>query len=186
VKRVLCAIAGLALAVTTTACSSPKGADPSTPAEPSAPAPAFSYQALDGRTVSSRSLLGRVSVIGFVTSYDVHCQAEARYLALLEKHHAPRVNVVALALEAPENQPMVEAFVASLGLTFPVAMADAPTIAGEGPFKGLHHVPGFVILDRTGREAWRHAGFLNEAALEQAVRAVESSSPPAPEIDGGL
>ncbi len=122
-----------------------------------------------------------MSVIGFLTTYDVHSQAEARYLALLERHHTPRVNVVALMLEAQENLPLVEAFVASLGLRYPVAIADAPTIAGEGAFAGLHHVPSVVVLDRAGREAWRHVGFVDETTLETAVRAVEAASPPARE-----
>jgi hypothetical protein len=123
-----------------------------------------------------------VSVIGFLATYDRDCQAEARYLALLERHHSPRLNVVALVLEAPDNLPLVEAFVAFLGLTYPVAMADAPTIAGNGPFAGLHHVPSVVILDRAGREAWRHVGFVDQAALEAAVRAVEATSPPPQEV----
>jgi hypothetical protein len=108
----------------------------------------------------------------------VYSQAEARYLAMLEHQHTPRVNVAALMLEAPENRPLVEAFVASLGLGYPVALADAATIAGDGPFPGLHHVPSVVVIDRAGREAWRHLGFVNEAALEAAVRAVEATSPP--------
>lgn len=120
-----------------------------------------------------------MSLIGFLTTYDVHSQAEARLLAAIERHHSPRINVAALMLEAPENRPLVEAFTASLGLGYPVAIADAATIAGEGAFAGLHHVPSVVVLDCAGREAWRHVGFLSEAALDAAVRAVEASSPPA-------
>ena len=78
-------------------------------------------------------------------------------------------------LEVPDNRPLAEAFVAALGLKIPVAMADAATIAGDGPFAGLHHVPSIVILDREGREAWRHLGFIEQKELEQAVRAVERS-----------
>jgi hypothetical protein len=138
----------------------------------------FAYQGLDGRPISSESLINRVSVIGFLATYDVNSQAEARYLDSLLRRHSPRINVVVLVLEAPQNQPLVEAFSASLGLKYPIAMADAATIAGEGPFTGLHHVPSVVVLDRAGREAWRHVGFITEAALEQAVRAVEAASPP--------
>jgi hypothetical protein len=160
---------------------------------PAATAPAagpplhFAYQALDGRPISSESLMNRVSVIGLLATYDVHSQAEARFLAMLERRHTPRINVAVLILEAPENRPMVEAFTASLSLGYPVALADAATIAGEGPFAGLHHVPSVVVLDRAGREAWRYVGFLNEAALEAAVRAVEAASPPPRELpaDGG-
>jgi hypothetical protein len=168
--------------------------DPHPPTAPAAvatnapttgPTVRFAYEGIDGRPISTEALTNRVSVIGFLTTYDVHSQAEARYLALLERHHSPRVNVAALMLEAPENRPLVEAFVASLGLTYPVALADAATIAGEGPFVGLHNVPSVVILDRAGREAFRHVGFLNEASLETATRAVEAASPPPSEARAG-
>jgi hypothetical protein len=139
----------------------------------------YSFQAVDGRPISTRSMANRVTVIGFLATYDVPSQVEARFLAMLERRHSPKINVAALVLEAPENQPLVEAFVTSLRLEYPIAMADAATIAGEGPFAGLHHVPSVVVLDRAGREAWRHAGLVNEAVLEAAVRAVEAASPPA-------
>ena len=162
--------------------ASPTVVVPAASAGGQAPPLRFAYQALDGRPISSESLFNRVSVIAFLTTYDVHSQAEARSLAQLERHHAPRVNVAALVLEAPENLPLVEAFVASLGLGYPVALADAATIAGEGPFAGLHHVPSVVVLDRAGQEAWQHVGFVNEATLEAALRAVEASSPPPREL----
>jgi hypothetical protein len=138
----------------------------------------FRYQAIDGRQISTESLINRVTLLGFLTTYDVHSQAEARLLGAIARHHTPRINVAVLMLEAPENLPLVEAFVATLGIGFPVAIADAATIAGEGPFAGLHHVPSVVVLDRAGREAWRHVGFVSEAALDAAVRAVEAASPP--------
>jgi hypothetical protein len=169
----------LACAFANAACGS-KGQTPdaSVPAQASTAPLRFAYTAIDGRAVSPETLRNRISVIGFFTTFDMASQPEARFLALLERHHTPRLNVAALMLEAPENRTLVEAFVASLGLSYPVAIADSATIAGEGPFTGLHHVPSVVILDRAGREAWRHVGFVNEAGLEAAVRAVEASSPP--------
>lgn len=162
------------------------GASPAVPpaasAGPKLQLPRFAYQALDGRPISSESLANRVSVIVFLATYDVHSQAEARVAAQLERHHTPRLNVAALVLEADDNRPLVEAFVASLGLSYPVALADAATIAGEGPFAGLHHVPSVVVLDRAGQEAWQHVGFVNEATLEAAVRRVETASPPPREL----
>jgi hypothetical protein len=74
---------------------------------------------------------------------------------------------------------MVEAFVAALNLPYPVAMADRATLAGEGPFRGLHHVPSIVILDREGREAHRRLGIANTTTLDVLLREVERTSPPA-------
>jgi hypothetical protein len=138
----------------------------------------FAFESVDGRPISTEAFRNRISVIGFFTTYDVPSQAEARFLALLAKRHAPRLNVAALMLEAPENTPLVQAYVATMGLPYPVALADAATIAGEGPFAGLHHVPSVVILDRQGHEAYRHVGFIDEASLEAAVEMVEASAPP--------
>jgi hypothetical protein len=173
-------VIGAALAAATASCSGTQRKVEASTASASTRKPPlrFAYEAVDGRPISTESLANRVSVIGFLTTYDVYSQAEARYLAMLEHRHTPRINVAALMLEAPENRPLVEAFAASLGLGYPVALADAATIAGDGPFPGLHHVPSVVVLDRAGREAWRHVGFVNEAALEEAVRAVEATSPP--------
>src|SRR5262249_31558254 len=86
----------------------PRSSPPASAIAPSAGAPLhFAYQALDGRPISSESLINRVSVIGLLATYDVHSQAEARFLAMLERRHTPRINVVALILEAPENRPLV-------------------------------------------------------------------------------
>ena len=79
-----------------------------------------------------------------------------------------------LVLEASENPPLLEAFAQTMALEYPVALADAATIAGQGPFAGLHHVPSVVLLDRQGREAWRHLGLADEAMMEAALREAEA------------
>ncbi|MGK4002759.1 TlpA disulfide reductase family protein [Sorangium sp. So ce1036] len=174
-----CALLALPLAL---GCAGGDGAtrEPASAERPPAPAlPArgpvrtFSYETLDGRELSTATLAGRLSVIGFVATYDVASQAEARFLAGLVRDHTPRINAALLVLEAEENRPLVEAFVSALKLPYPVALADAATIAGEGPFSGLHHVPSVVILDAEGREAFRHVGLITQEALEEVLRGIE-------------
>ncbi|WP_437314509.1 TlpA family protein disulfide reductase [Sorangium sp. So ce385] len=163
--------AGSGDAVREPAAATPAAAAEAAPAR--GPALSFSYETLDGRELSTASLAGRFSVIGFVATYDVASQAEARFLAGLLRDHTPRINAALLVLEASENRPLVEAFAATLKLPYPVALADAPTIAGEGPFAGLHHVPSVVILDAEGREAFRHVGLITQEALEEVLRGLE-------------
>jgi hypothetical protein len=160
------------------------GAEPPTPAEGASLLPPrdvgpFSYEALDGTQISPASLAGRISVIGFITTYDTASQAQARILADLLRQHTPRINVAVLVLEPGENRPLVEAFASGLRLPYPVALADAATIAGNGPFAGLHHVPSVVILDRQGREALRRIGLFPRDALEDTLRAIERAKPAA-------
>lgn len=171
--------AGLLAALLAFGCGAGAAPPPPQPAAsslpPRGPRRAFAYETLDGKELSSATLAGRISVIGFVTTYDLASQAQVRFLASLSRQHTPRINVALLVLEAPENRPLVEAFAASLKLPYPVALADAPTIAGDGPFAGLHHVPSVVILDRQGREALRQLGLTTQEALEELVQRVERS-----------
>ena len=168
----------VALTVTPVACSPPPepAHAPAVAAAPSGSPLHFDFETLDGKPLTSASLRGRITVLAFLTTYDFPSQAEARFLSSIARRHTPRLNAAALILEAAENRPLAEAFTAALGLPYPVALADAATIAGEGAFAGLHHVPSVVILDREGREAYRHVGLIEEPALEQAIRAVEVST----------
>lgn len=167
----------VSLALFGTGCGGPAAEGPAPASAPGALTPpiAFSFETLDKKPLSTETVAGRITLIGFIATYDVASQAEVRFLSSLGRHHTPRVNVAFLVLEAEENRPLIETFVAALGISDPVAIADLDTIAGKGPFAGLHHVPSVIILDRQGREVWRHLGLVQEAELEQAVRAVEGS-----------
>ena len=138
---------------------------PATGAEPKGPLVVYDFRAVDGRSISNKSFAGRFTVIGFITTYDVASQAQARFLATVEHKHAPRVNVATLFLESADNEPLVTAFVSTLGIGYPVAMADADTIAGKGPFEGLHEVPSVVILDPAGHEVYRRRGLIDDKAI---------------------
>jgi hypothetical protein len=108
-------------------------------------------------------------VIAFGTTYDVPSQAQVKFLAQVHRDHTPRINVALIVLEQPENEVLVAAFADALGLRFPVALADAATIRGEGPFAGLRHVPSVVILDREGRERTRNLGLMSNVEIEEAL-----------------
>lgn len=169
----------LAVATLTLACSGAPAAEsrPTAAAPdavvPDAPPIAFAWKDLHNKPLTTESVRGRVTVICFIATYDVTSQAQVRFLQRLHKEHSPRLNVALVVLEQPENRPMIEAYAEALELPFPVAIADPATIRGEGPFQGLHHVPSVSILDREGRERFRHIGLIEWTPLEEAVERVE-------------
>jgi hypothetical protein len=148
-------------------------------AEPTAPVDAprreggrvveFSYVALDGARVDSRTLRGRATVILLFTSYDVVSQMAARVASDVLHEHRPRINVLGVALEAPKYDVLIRAFGDSLGLGYPLAMADRGSLAGGGPFGPIVGIPTWVVLDPAGREVWRHVGPLRRAELRSAL-----------------
>jgi len=135
----------------------------------------FFYVALDGSEVSTASLRGRMSVLALVATYDDLCQVQAAIVNALLRRHSPRINAAALVLEPPHHRPMAEAFAAVLELSYPVALVDEATIAGEGPFPALHHVPSVVVLDRQGREVWRKLGLAEEEEIAEVLRRWEDN-----------
>lgn len=184
-RRLRLALALAAAAFACAACGAPpaesqKSVAPVAPLAARGPVLRFSFEAIDGRKISTESLAGRVSVIGFYTTYDFASQVQARTLASVARHHVPRINVAGLVLEPPENRMLIEAFASTLNLGYPIALADTLTITGNGPFAGLHHVPSVVILDREGREVWRKIGLIDEAALEAVLRGLDGPEPQAP------
>jgi hypothetical protein len=131
----------------------------------------FQYQLTDGRSwLASESLRGRPTVLGFLTSYDLASQAQARFLNGIAQRLAGRVQVGAVMLERIENRPLIIAFQGGLDLGYPVAMGDAELIAGRGPFGDVHVVPATVVLDAEARLVWKKLGLAVEEEIEKVLQ----------------
>ena len=125
---------------------------------------AYSFDSLDERPVSSKTLRGRPTVLAFVTTYDLESQAQVDYIATMAKHDADRINYAIVALERPENRELVEAFrhfvADKFGVSLAAAMADPATIAGGGPFGDVHVVPTVIVMDKSGKIRWQRTGLV--------------------------
>lgn len=133
----------------------------------------FSFGTTEGKVYDSESTRGRVTALLFATTFDLPSQAEARLLDNLQRSHSPRFNAAVVVLEAPKYATLAEVFRTSLGLGFPVAIADAATLAGEGPFGKIEGVPTLVVLDREGREVARLPGLQTVRQMEAAIERAE-------------
>jgi hypothetical protein len=112
----------------------------------------------DGRAYSSDQVLGRVTVVLFLTTYDTASQIAATRFNSEIHSLSRRVNALAVALEPPNHSVLVGVFRDSLHLTYPLLMPDPATLAGHGPFGVIDVVPTWVVLDSSGREIWRRSG----------------------------
>jgi hypothetical protein len=129
----------------------------------------FDFDSLDSRPVSSEAMRGKPTVIAFVDTGSLPAQAQVDFLVAMAKRDGDKVNYAAVALERRENRELVEIYRKSLGVPFPMALADASTLAGGGPFGDVTAVPVTVILDRAGRAAWRVAGRVSKPDELRAV-----------------
>jgi hypothetical protein len=142
------------------------------PSEPAAPVGApieFAFGTPDGGELSSEGTRGRATAILFLTTYDLASQLVAQRLESVVHSHVPRANAGAVVLEAPKYVALAEAYKSSLGLSYPVAMADTFTLTGGGPFGSINQVPTLVVLDRSGREVWRKTGVPEAREIDEAL-----------------
>jgi|GEM_PF-547644 hypothetical protein len=141
---------------------------------PSGDTPRFRFRALDGREVSSDVALGRTSVIAFMATFDWASQAQARFISGIERHHTPRVNCFGIVMEQAENAPLVESFVTTLGLRFPVAHVTSSQV-GKATL-GVRTVPTVLVMDAGGNVIWRSRGLATEDQLREVLHAVEAQT----------
>jgi hypothetical protein len=147
---------------------------PSLVKSPSGAPVAFRFEGVAGQpAVASVELRGRSTLVALIASHDASSQAQLKALGIVLRQHVPRINALAVALEPRQNRPLLEALVTTLAPPFAVVQADDETIAGRGPWKGLHHVPSVVLLDAEGRERWRHIGLADPQVMERALVELE-------------
>ena len=133
----------------------------------------YSFGSVDGTIVDSEQQRGRVTVLFFFTTFDLVSQAQAKRLEDLARQHVPRLNALGVALEPPRNADLVRTFGATVGLHFPLALADADTMAGQGPFGSVRAVPTWLLLDKKGRVRSSFVGAMNPAQLDEWVAQAE-------------
>ncbi|MCC6213615.1 MAG: TlpA family protein disulfide reductase [Polyangiaceae bacterium] len=161
---------GAALALGSGGCGGRPASAPGPAASTSdAPRVEFSFPTPDGGAFTSAAARGRATAVVFVTTYDAASQVLAQRIADLARRMRPRINACAVVLEAPRYAPLVQVFGETLRLGYPVALADEATRRGDGPFGRVDRVPVVVVLDRAGRERWRHAGLVSTRRLERAL-----------------
>lgn len=135
-------------------------------------APQFRFRSIDGREISSDVALGRNTVLAFLATFDWASQAQARFVSGIERNHRPRTNCYAIALERPENRMLVESFIDTLSLRYPVAHVPADELA-KTELRGVRSVPSVLVLDAGGNIVWKSRGLATEETLAQVLREVE-------------
>lgn len=133
----------------------------------------FAFGTTEGDEFGSAATRGRVTAVLFVTTFDLASQAEAKHLNEVLRSHTPRINAGAVVLEVPKHAVLADVFKKSLGLSYPVAIADNSTLEGTGPFGSIPGVPTLVILDRAGREVIRRTGLMNPRQIDEALSLAE-------------
>jgi thiol-disulfide isomerase/thioredoxin len=132
----------------------------------SEPAPKFSAKTLGGEVVNNQSLLGKVVLVEFWTTWCPYCRKDAEPLdnvaAEFEKD-----GLLVLAVDVAESKKKVKAFLEQNPRKVRVVLMEDTNLAAVFEAKSF---PQYVLLNRAGRIAAQQNGSGGEAALRRMLR----------------
>jgi hypothetical protein len=130
----------------------------------------YAFDALDDRPVSSTAMRGKPTVIAFITTGDIIGQAQVDFLVAMDRNDGKKVNYALVALHPRKEIVLVEAYIGTLKVEFPVALGDPSVMTPAGPFGEIPAVPTVVILDRDGKIVWKHTGLAKSDEIRGHMR----------------
>jgi len=118
------------------------------------PAPAFTLPDLNGRTVSSKDLAGKVAVLSFGATWCDSCTSELKSLENLQARFPNDVAVYFVALDG-RGEKDVKPFMEKNGFRLPTLIDPRMAVARE---HGIRWIPVTVVVDRQGVMVGRAIG----------------------------
>jgi cytochrome c biogenesis protein CcmG/thiol:disulfide interchange protein DsbE len=129
--------------------------------------PSLAVTTLDGRTLSTEDLRGRVVLLNFWATWCPPCRVEMPgFQKLYQEHREEGFVILGLATDVGGDGP-VRAFLEERGITYPVAMVGSDA---KQAFGGVPLLPTSILVDRQGIMRHRVEGFFAPPALGVAVR----------------
>jgi thiol-disulfide isomerase/thioredoxin len=118
--------------------------------------PTLSGPTLDGSTLDMASLKGKVIVLNVWASWCGPCEQETPYLERVYEQNKDK-GVAFVGIDTRDNDAQAKAFVAQKQVQYPhlVDGADEKLLAKLVGIVPLQGVPTTVIIDRSGKVAWR-------------------------------
>jgi thiol-disulfide isomerase/thioredoxin len=132
------------------------------------PVPSFVSLDLEGRTISPAQWQGKVVLVNFWATWCPPCRAEFPMLIRLQDKYRDQLQIVGVSEDEGSSEP-VRRFAADFKINYPIVRAN-PEVRRAFP-TGLG-LPRSFILDRDTRVVQRHIGLLNEATVEDEIRAL--------------
>jgi thiol-disulfide isomerase/thioredoxin len=145
----------------------------------STPAPTFVVEDVQGRSLSSKDLAGRVVVIDFWATWCSPCLRELPELVEYHRRLEGRDDVALLSFNVTDERADLEAFLAERKIAFPVYLGDDLI----GPYE-LVAFPTKLVIDMRepgpeggGIVRFRREGYTPAASIEARVEELLAAAP---------
>jgi len=130
------------------------------------PVGSFSVRDLDGQTISTESLRGKVTIVNFWATWCAPCRAEIPDLVALQDKYRDQLVIIGVSQDETGSD-AVRQFAAEHRMNYPIVMS-TPEL--EQIFSGVYALPTSFIVDRDVTIVAKHVGLLNPVTTEAETR----------------
>lgn len=137
------------------------------------PAPDFSLQDADGRTVQLSDYRGKVVLLNFWATWCGPCKMEIPWFVEFERKHKDQgFAVVGISMDEDGWQ-AVKPFVSKLGINYRILLGSDSIAQLYG---GVDSLPTTFVIDREGRIAAVHIGLVSKSSYERDINEILGTS----------
>jgi peroxiredoxin len=131
------------------------------------PAPEFSLESLDGKTIRLPDYHGKAVLLNFWATWCPPCKVEMPWFEDLQKQYGPQgLQVVGIAMDDASKED-ISSFVKSMGVNYPILLGKESVGDAYG---GIPYLPTTFFIDRDGKLVNRAFGLKSRSELEDDVR----------------
>jgi thiol-disulfide isomerase/thioredoxin len=144
----------------------------------SGPAPDFSLQALDGKTMKLSDFRGKAVLLNFWATWCGPCKIEMPWFIDLQKEYGSQgLQIVGVAMDDASKEDIAK-FAKDMGVNYPILIGKE-SVGDE--YGGVPALPESFLIARDGRIVDKIIGLEGKAEIEDAVKkALDTKSPNAP------
>ena len=133
-----------------------------------APTPPFLVTDVDGKSVSTVQLRGKIIIVNFWATWCPPCRAEIPELIALQNKYKDQLEIIGVSMDDDASPAQVKAFAAKAGINYPIVMG--AEIAKE--YGGVPALPTSFVVNKDGGIVQKHVGMLQPEEIETEVRAL--------------
>ena len=130
------------------------------------PIPDLTMTTLDGKTITSKDLAGKVVIVNFWATWCAPCRAEIPDLVKLQTQYKDHLVIIGV-LSEDEPGPHVSRFAADYKMNYPIVPETKELPAA---FPGIYALPTTFMVGPDGKMMQKHIGQIRPAQIELETR----------------
>ena len=130
------------------------------------PIPELTMTTLDGKTITTKDLSGKVAIFNFWATWCTPCRAEIPDLVKLQDQYKDQMVIIGV-LSEDEPGPHVLRFAADYKINYPIVPETKELLAA---FPGIYALPTTFMVGPDGKMMQKHIGQIRAAMIELETR----------------